>query len=69
VTSSADIAARPPIDPEVLAVLTAAVDQAWPRRRVVLVAEEEDRTPAWRFSGRWWSRPATTRRDRPWSGG
>ena len=25
------------------------------------------RHPRWRFSGRWWSRPATTRRDRPWT--
>ena len=67
-TGSNDIAARPAIDPEVLAVLTAAVDQAWPRPRLV-VAEQQDRTPAWRFSGRWWTRPATTRRDRPWAGG
>jgi hypothetical protein len=62
------IAPRPEIDPEVLAVLAAAVDQAWPRPRLVL-AEQPQRPPAWRFSGRWWSRPATTRRDRPWAGG
>jgi hypothetical protein len=62
------IAQRPAIDPEVLAVLAAAVDQAWPRPRVV-VAAEPGRPPAWRFSGRWWSRPATTRRDRPRAGG
>ncbi len=62
------IAVRPEIDPEVLAVLAAAVDQAWPRRRIVVV-DEPHRPPAWRFSGRWWSRPATTRRDRPWAGG
>ena len=62
------IAQRPAIDPEVLAVLAAAVDQAWPRPRLV-VAVEPIRRPAWRFSGRWWSRPATTRRDRPWAGG
>jgi hypothetical protein len=62
------IARRPDIDPEVLAVLAAAVDQAWPRPRLVL-ADQPPRPPAWRFSGRWWSRPATTRRDRPWAGG
>jgi hypothetical protein len=56
------------IDPVVLAVIAAAVDQAWPRPRTV-VADEERRRPAWRFSGRWWSRPATTRRERPWAGG
>ena len=62
------IAERPAIDPEVLAVLAAAVDQAWPRPRIVMT-DEPHRPPAWRFSGRWWSRPATTRRDRPWTGG
>jgi len=62
------IAQRPVVDPAVLAVLAAAVDQAWPRPRVV-AAEDPIRPPAWRFSGRWWSRPATTRRDRPWAGG
>ncbi len=36
---------------------------------VVVVAEEPAGPPAWRFSGRWWTRPATTRRDRPWTGG
>ena len=59
---------REPIDPAVLAVLAAAVDQAWPRP-VVVVEEAPARPPAWRFSGRWWNRPATTRRDRPWTGG
>lgn len=56
------------IDPAVLAVLAAAVDQVWPRP-VVMVAEARSGPPAWRFSGRWWTRPATTRRDRPWTGG
>jgi hypothetical protein len=60
------IALRPEIDPEVLAVLAAAVDQAWPRPRVVVV-EETDKAPAWRFSGRWWTRPAVSRRSRPWA--
>ncbi|HEY4946474.1 MAG TPA: hypothetical protein VII19_01160 [Acidimicrobiales bacterium] len=54
--------ARGEIDPEVLAVLAAAVDQAWPR---VAVARHVEKPPAWRFSGRWWSRPATARRERP----
>ncbi len=56
------------VDPEVLAVLAAAVDQAWPRPPSV-AADPSTRTPAWRFSGRWWSRPALSRRDRPLSGG
>ncbi|MGA8726030.1 MAG: hypothetical protein WB565_13425 [Acidimicrobiales bacterium] len=55
---------RPTPPPEVVAAIAAAVDQVWPRRRLV---EEpgRDTVPAWRFSGRWWSRPATSRRDRP----
>ena len=57
-----------PVDPEVMAILAAAVDQAWPRP-VVIVDAAPTGPPAWRFSGRWWARPATTRRDRPWTGG
>jgi hypothetical protein len=64
--ASGGIAVRPEIDPEVLAVLAAAVDQAWPRPRMVVV-EETDKAPAWRFSGRWWTRPAASRRNRPWA--
>ena len=56
------------IDPAVLAVLAAAVAQVWPRP-VVIAAEPQSGPPAWRFSGRWWTRPATTRRDRPRTGG
>ena len=63
---SGGIAPRPDIDPEVLAILTAAVDQAWPRPRVVLVEEEID-PASWRFSGRWWTRRAASRRSRPWA--
>jgi hypothetical protein len=55
-----------PTDAEVVAVIAAAVDQAWPRP-VVAVADQGPEVPAWRFSGRWWSRPATSRRDRPWT--
>jgi hypothetical protein len=58
------VTARGDIDPEVVAVLTAAADQAWPRPRVA-VAQHADKPPAWRFSGRWWSRPVTARRERP----
>ena len=35
----------------------------------VLAVEAPSGPPPWRFSGRWWTRPATTRRDRPWTGG
>ncbi len=52
------------VEPEVVAALVAAVDACWPRPPSGVVTEE-DRIPAWRFSGRWWSRPATHRRVRP----
>jgi hypothetical protein len=52
------------VDPAVMAALVAAVDAVWlrPKRPV---APDLDRVRAWRFSGRWWSRPATSRRVRP----
>ena len=62
----AGIAARPEIAPEVMAVLAAAADAAWPRPRLV-VDEDPARPPVWRFSGRWWSRPPSARRMRPWA--
>ncbi len=58
---------NPSIDPVIVAIITAAVDQSWPRP---MVAAEETGpvTPAWRFSGRWWRAPVTSRRDRPQTG-
>jgi hypothetical protein len=58
---------RPPpeIDPAVLSAITAAVQLAWPRPAP---ADEHDPVhEAWRFSGRWWHKPAPLRRDRPWA--
>jgi hypothetical protein len=48
---------------EEAAAIVAAVDAAWPRPVVAAAAET---TPRWRFSGRWWTKPIPTRRDRPW---
>ena len=42
----------------------AAVEVAWPRP-VVGAGLDDDEPSRWRFSGRWWSRPLPTRRDRP----
>jgi hypothetical protein len=50
--------------PEQLAAITAAVELLWPRPVVVVDAAPEP--PRWRFSGRWWVRPAAARRERPW---
>jgi hypothetical protein len=50
-----------PSDDE-LAAIVAAVEMAWPRPAALLSVVDP---PRWRFSGRWWSRPVPTRRDRP----
>ncbi len=52
-----------PTDDEVVAIM-AGVEALWPKP-VVVVDAEPLRSTAWRFSGRWWSRPIAARRDRP----
>lgn len=56
---------RPPVPPEALAAITAAVVQVWPRPAAPAPAGEPTYL-AWRFSGRWWHRPVTARRARPY---
>jgi hypothetical protein len=51
--------------PEELAAILAAVEMAWPRP-VVLVDDPGSGAGPWRFSGRWWSKPHTVQRVRPW---
>jgi hypothetical protein len=52
-------------DPEVVAVLAAAVQLVWPRPGS---PDEQDPVhQTWRFSGRWWNKPTPLRRDRPWA--
>ena len=56
---------RPGPDPEVLAVIAAAVELSWPQP-----APPDEQDPvhqSWRFSGRWWNKPTPLRRDRPWA--
>jgi hypothetical protein len=65
-TKPVGLAPRPAVDPAVMAVLAAAVDQAWPRP-VVAAPTEPSSGPAWRFSGRWWTKAAAARRARPWT--
>jgi hypothetical protein len=65
-TKPVGLAPRPTVDPAVMAVLAAAVDQAWPRP-VVAAPTEPSTGPVWRFSGRWWTKAAAARRARPWS--
>ena len=61
------VAVHPPAEPAVLTALVAAIEEAWPRP---LPVERADDRPvsAWRFSGRWWSKPTALRRDRPRAG-
>jgi hypothetical protein len=52
-----------PTDEEVVAIM-AGVEALWPKPAVA-VGTSPARSTAWRFSGRWWSRPVPARRDRP----
>jgi hypothetical protein len=65
---SAGPGGRPDDEAEVVAAIAAAVELCWPRPAPEPPARERRRsTPAWRFSGRWWSKPPQLRRDRPWA--
>jgi len=55
---------RDPTDEE-MAAIVAAVELAWPRP-APMAAPMAESSNRWRFSGRWWARPAPARRDRPW---
>jgi hypothetical protein len=48
---------------EEVAAIVAAVEVAWPRPSA---DRPPDRSPRWRFSGRWWTKPVPLRRSRPW---
>ena len=63
--SDARLHVSPAPSEEEAAAIVAAIDALWPRA-VVETAEPSRPANAWRYSGRWWSRPVTARRDRPW---
>ena len=44
------------------AAIVAALEVAWPRG---VAADPTEGRPRWRFSGRWWSKPLPSRRERP----
>jgi len=54
-----------PTDEEAAAI-AAAVELAWPQP-IAATAGEPRRSPAWRFSGRWWRRDRHAGAERPWS--
>jgi len=62
VPTASGVLLSPPSGEELAAVI-AAVEATWPRP--VIAADVDRRTPAWRFSGRWWAAPAIVRRQRP----
>jgi hypothetical protein len=53
-----------PTDEEVAAIV-AAIEANLPTAGMVASPLRDPRS-AWKFSGRWWARPGTSRRDRPW---
>ncbi len=59
---------HPAPEPAVLTAIVAAVEEAWPRPLPATGADGQA-VSAWRFSGRWWSKPTALRRDRPRAGG
>ena len=46
-----------------LAAIVAAIEVVWPRPQAPPAVDEPP--PSWRFSGRWWTEPINSRRDRP----
>jgi hypothetical protein len=59
---------RPDDEAEAVAAIAAAVELLWPRPLPATPKRERrPPTPAWRFSGRWWSKPPQLRRERPWA--
>lgn len=56
---------------DVVAAITAAVEVCWPRPPAPGAGRggkpKGGPEYVWRFSGRWWNRPAVLRRDRPWT--
>ena len=53
-----------PSDEEMAAIMV-AVEVLWPRPAPE-APPAADAPNRWRFSGRWWARPAPARRERPW---
>ena len=51
--------------PEVMAVIVAAVEAAWPRPVIVAPNRRDGDSPSWRFSGRSWNAPVAANRNRP----
>jgi hypothetical protein len=54
-----------PTDEEA-AIIVASIEALWPKPVMLIPgAAAQDPESAWRFSGRWWTRPVVSRRYRP----
>ena len=53
-----------PTEEEAVAIM-AATEALWPKPMVLVTDDHATPSRAWRFSGRWWSRPVPARRVRP----
>lgn len=53
-----------PTEEEAVAIV-AAMEALWPKPVVAAPPAPTGRSTAWRFSGRWWSKPVAARRERP----
>jgi hypothetical protein len=56
---------RPNGSDEEIAAIVAALELVWPEPDGA-TPNADDEPTRWRFSGRWWTKPAPLRRDRPW---
>lgn len=53
-----------PTEEEAAAIVAAVM--AATQSNGMVASPLRQRSSAWKFSGRWWAKPSTARRDRPW---
>jgi len=63
--SQASVARGGDPSPEELAAIVAAVELSWPQAGPGADGAISVAPSRWRFSGRWWTKPVPSRRDRP----
>ncbi|MFN3255924.1 MAG: hypothetical protein ACE37B_09515 [Ilumatobacter sp.] len=59
------VAMSPTPTEEEAAVIMAATEALWPKPVMLSAEPTPARSTTWRFSGRWWSKPIASRRERP----
>jgi hypothetical protein len=63
---TSELSVHPAPTAEEAAAIVAALEAVWPRPVVPAPEAAGRRSTSWRFSGRWWSKPLPSRRDRPY---